>query len=127
MGYVVVGRRGLVSTAIKTKFSLLGNFPTLGVVVSVSWGKVLDECFAIPSPFHYLTAPYPPLLADHIPRAPRPVCVIPGECGPRASAGCLMGVPHRGLEQGRGRKRALLAKSELLWGAPSGLGTSRGP
>lgn len=38
-----------------------------------------------------------------------------------------MGVPHRELEQGRGRKRALLAKSELLWGAPSGLGTSRGP
>lgn len=53
--------------------------------------------------------------------------VIPGECGPRALAGCLMGMPHRGLEQGRGRKRALLAKSELLWGAPSGLGTSRGP
>lgn len=47
----MAGRKGLISIAVNTKFSLLGNFPPLGVVVSISWGKVLDECFAIPSPF----------------------------------------------------------------------------
>jgi len=35
-------------------------------------------------------------------------------------------MPHRGLDQGR-RKRVLLAKSELLWGAPSGWGLAEAP
>ena len=67
-----------------------------------------------PRPPHYLAAPLPLTFGWPHPQTAR---VIPGKYGPRAPAGCLEGVPHRRLGQGRGKRRALLAKSELPCGA----------
>lgn len=71
--------------------------PALGVVVSMSWGKVLDECFAIPSPFplpRCTPAPRPPLSADHIPR-PRGLLLSLGNVDPEPRQDVWRGCPQR--------------------------------
>lgn len=77
---------------------------------------------------HYLAAPLPPAPHFRLITFPDPEAYCyPWGMWTQSLGRMSGGDAHRGLKQGRRRKRVLLAKSELFWGAPPWLGPSRGP